>query len=162
MRGLKGSFEKTVINIKKLIEYGFDVHITTVVDSKFAGEIIKTVTFLNTLGVKNVAFLGLIPIDSGENNIFQNDCQRKLTDQINEASAGGNNLSVGQRQRIAIARAFLKNSPIILMDEPSSALDIISERKINQALEELIKNRVVIMVSHRKESFDKFDYVMNL
>ena len=77
-------------------------------------------------------------------------------------SAGGNNLSVGQRQRIAIARAFLKNSPIILMDEPSSALDIISERKINQALEELIKNRVVIMVSHRKESFDKFDYVMNL
>lgn len=77
-------------------------------------------------------------------------------------SAGGNNLSVGQRQRIAIARAFLKNSPIILMDEPSSALDIISERKINQALEELMKNRVVIMVSHRKESFDKFDYVMNL
>jgi len=64
--------------------------------------------------------------------------------------AGGNNLSVGQKQRVAIARAFLKNSPIILMDEPSSALDVISEKKVNQALEKLMKDRVVIMVSHKK------------
>lgn len=84
MRGLKGSFEKTIINIKKLIEHGFDVHITTVVDSQFAGEIVKTVDFLNALGIKTVSFLGLIPIDSGENNIFHDDCQRKLIDQISE------------------------------------------------------------------------------
>lgn len=77
-------------------------------------------------------------------------------------SAGGNNLSVGQRQRVAIARAFLKNSPIILMDEPSSALDIISEKMINQALQDLMKNRVVIMVSHRNQSLDEFNYVVNL
>lgn len=85
MRGLKGAFEKTIISINKLIEYGFDVHITTVVDSQFAGEIVKTVAFLNTLGIKTVSFLGLIPIDSGKNNIFQDDCQRKLIAQMNEA-----------------------------------------------------------------------------
>ena len=87
MRGLKGCFEKTIINIKKLIEHGLNVHITTVVDSQFAGEIVKTVDFLNALGIKTVSFLGLIPIDAGENNIFHDDCQRKLIDQISEVRA---------------------------------------------------------------------------
>ena len=76
--------------------------------------------------------------------------------------AGGNNLSVGQKQRIAIARAFLKDSPILLLDEPSSALDVYSEKMINQALGELMKEKVVIMVSHRREAFDKFDCVINM
>ncbi|MBO4999046.1 MAG: ABC transporter ATP-binding protein [Lachnospira sp.] len=64
-------------------------------------------------------------------------------------TAGGSNLSVGQRQRIAIARAFLKDSPIILMDEPSSALDVQSEKMIYQAMEELMKEKVVIMLTHQ-------------
>ncbi len=76
--------------------------------------------------------------------------------------AGGNNLSVGQKQRIAIARAFLKDSPILLLDEPSSALDVHSEKMINQALGELMKDKVVIMVSHRKDFFDTFDRVINM
>lgn len=62
--------------------------------------------------------------------------------------AGGTNFSGGQRQRIAIARAFLKQSPIVLMDEHSSALDVYSEKMINRAIKELMNNRVVIMVSH--------------
>ncbi|MBE6022484.1 MAG: ABC transporter ATP-binding protein [Cellulosilyticum sp.] len=71
--------------------------------------------------------------------------------------AGGRNLSGGQRQRVAIARAFLKNAPIILLDEPSSALDVESERKINLAMNELMKDKIVIMVTHRTNSFDQFD-----
>lgn len=76
--------------------------------------------------------------------------------------AGGNNLSVGQKQRIAIARAFLKDSAILLLDEPSSALDVHSEKMINQALRELMKDKVVIMVSHRRDVFDTFDRVINM
>lgn len=64
--------------------------------------------------------------------------------------AGGANLSGGQRQRIAIARAFLKDAPILLMDEPSSALDVHSEKMVRQAMEELTRDKVVLMVTHRE------------
>lgn len=77
-------------------------------------------------------------------------------------TAGGNNLSVGQKQRIAMARAFLKDSPILLLDEPSSALDVHSEKRINQALGALMKEKAVIMVSHRKGAFDQFERVVNM
>ena len=76
--------------------------------------------------------------------------------------AGGSNLSIGQRQRIAIARAFLKDAPILLMDEPSSALDVHSEKMINQAIEKLMKEKTVIMVTHRNTSFESFDRIVNL
>lgn len=77
-------------------------------------------------------------------------------------TAGGSNLSVGQKQRIAIARAFLKNSPILLMDEPASALDVHSEKMIHQAIGKLMKEKVVIMVSHRRDSFEQFDHVVEI
>lgn len=71
-------------------------------------------------------------------------------------SAGGSNFSVGQRQRIALARAFLKNSPILLMDEPSSALDAHSEKMIHRAMSDLMKNKTVIMVTHREMEWEGF------
>lgn len=76
--------------------------------------------------------------------------------------AGGSNLSGGQRQRIAIARAFLKDSQILLMDEPSSALDVQSEKKINLALTNLMQGKAVLMVTHRKTAFDSFDRVVEM
>ena len=75
-------------------------------------------------------------------------------------NSGGTNLSGGQRQRIAIARAFLKNAPILLIDEPSSALDEESEKMINKALHKLMQNKLVIMVSHRNCGDEEFDRVV--
>lgn len=79
-----------------------------------------------------------------------------------KVEAGGSNLSGGQRQRIAIARAFLKDSPILLMDEPSSALDEHSERMIGKAMKTLMNQKAVIMVTHRETAFDEFDRVVRL
>lgn len=61
----------------------------------------------------------------------------------------GGQLSGGQRQRISIARAFLKNSPIILLDEPTSALDSESEQAIQHALKQLTKRRTTLVIAHR-------------
>ena len=77
-------------------------------------------------------------------------------------TAGGSNLSGGQRQRIAIARAFYKDAPIILMDEPSSALDIHSEKQFNMAMEQLTEQKIVIMVTHRMTSAELFDRVVRI
>jgi ABC-type multidrug transport system fused ATPase/permease subunit len=62
---------------------------------------------------------------------------------------GAQLLSGGQRQRIGIARVMLRDSPILLLDEPTAALDSESERTVIEALERLIKNRTVIMIAHR-------------
>lgn len=61
----------------------------------------------------------------------------------------GGHLSVGQRQRIAIARAFLKNAPILLLDEPTSALDPATEASIMETMEELMKGRTTLIITHR-------------
>ncbi|WP_229819594.1 ABC transporter ATP-binding protein [Kushneria pakistanensis] len=72
----------------------------------------------------------------------------------------GVRLSGGQRQRLGIARAFLKDAPILVLDEPTSALDTHSEREIQLALNDLIKGRTVLAVAHRLSTISNFDRIV--
>ncbi len=69
----------------------------------------------------------------------------------------GMRLSGGERQRIALARAFLKDAPILILDEPTSSLDVGTEAGIMEAMERLMKGRTTIMIAHRQRTLDVCD-----
>ncbi len=74
----------------------------------------------------------------------------------------GDNISGGQRQRITIARAFLKNAPILLLDEPTSALDSVTEAGLQRSIEKLSKGKTTIVVAHRLKTIQKADRIIVL
>lgn len=72
----------------------------------------------------------------------------------------GATLSGGERQRLSIARAFLKNAPIIILDEIAASLDVDNEKKIQESLNELTKDKTVIIISHRLKSIENVDKIV--
>jgi ATP-binding cassette subfamily B protein len=79
-----------------------------------------------------------------------------------EIGERGLKLSGGQKQRIAIARALLKDAPILILDEATSSLDTKSERQVQQALERLMKGRTTLIIAHRLSTIQSVDTIVTL
>jgi ATP-binding cassette subfamily B protein len=77
-------------------------------------------------------------------------------------SEQGKNFSGGQRQRLAIARAILRDAPILILDEPTAALDVEAEAEVMRALEQLVVGRTVIVISHRLSTLGEVDEILVL
>ena len=88
---------------------------------------------------------------------FIKDLPQKYDTNIGDS---GNTLSGGQRQRLSIARAVLKNPPIMILDEATSALDTESEQLVQKALEKMMENRTSIVIAHRLSTIQKADLIV--
>jgi subfamily B ATP-binding cassette protein MsbA len=116
--------------------------------------------------VKNNIMLGVDHATDGEiedaarianAHEFIEDLPRKYESNIGDS---GNLLSGGQRQRLSIARAVLKNPPIMILDEATSALDTESEQLVQQALEKMMENRTSVVIAHRLSTIQKADRIV--
>ena len=89
------------------------------------------------------------------------DFIEKLPDGFNTLiGENGAELSGGERQRISIARAFLKDAPVLILDETSASLDVDNEKKIQDSLNKLIKDKTVIIISHRLKSIENVNKIV--
>jgi ATP-binding cassette, subfamily B, bacterial MsbA len=95
-------------------------------------------------------------LDISYTSEFISNCTNGIDTTIGDR---GVKLSGGQRQRITIARAFLKNTPILLFDEATSALDNESEKMVQKAFDKLSESKTVVAVAHRLTTIQKFDYI---
>lgn len=88
---------------------------------------------------------------------------RKLPDGYDTVvGEGGSTLSGGEKQRISIARAILKNAPILLLDEPTSSLDAKNEVLVQKAISHLVKDKTVVMIAHRLKTIRNADHIIVL
>jgi subfamily B ATP-binding cassette protein MsbA len=126
----------------------------------------QNVTLFNDTIAHNIAY-GRFE-KASEADIIQAAVAAHAMEFINELPNGLNTLigengvllSGGQRQRLAIARAILKNAPILILDEATSALDNESERHIQAALEALMRNRTTLVIAHRLSTVEKADRIL--
>lgn len=144
---------------------GTDIRNTTLYDLRsLMGNVNQEAILFNDTFFNNIAF--------GVDNVTQKEVEEAAKianahDFIVASEEGyntnigdrGGKLSGGQRQRISIARAILKNPPILILDEATSALDTESERLVQQALENLMRNRTTIVIAHRLSTIRNADEI---
>jgi len=108
--------------------------------------------------------------DATEEEIIEAACRAQADEFIRQmpqrydspVGERGGHLSVGQRQRLGIARAFLKNAPILLLDEPTSALDPSTESAIMETIKELMRGRTTLIATHRLATIHNLDQIIVL
>ena len=120
--------------------------------------------------IKQNVSLDVIPSKSDESKVIKAlkesgsyDFVKDLSGNINfKLDYLGENLSGGQRQRIAIARALYRESKILILDEPFSALDFDTENRLMDTLNSIKKDRIIIVITHNKNLTKKFDQILNI
>ena len=174
--GKSGSGKSTIVNLLpkfydvdegKILIDGIDIHDVTLKSLRQQLSIVsQEVVLFNDTIAKNIAYA--TSLDANDPKILQAaesarvlEFTDKLPDKL-ESLVGENGvlLSGGQRQRIAIARALLKDAPILILDEATSSLDTESEKYIQNALEILQKNRTTLVIAHRLSTIEMADRIV--
>ena len=173
--GVSGSGKTSVLRIvSRLYDYdggsilidGKDIkNISTDSLFKKISIVFQDVTLFNTSILENIRLGRESATDEEvkEAAILANclDFIEKLPEGFNtKVGENGTELSGGERQRLSIARAFLKDAPILILDEISASLDVDNEKKIQDSLNKLIKNKTVIIISHRLKSIENVDKIV--
>ncbi len=173
--GRSGSGKSTLVNLIPRLYDGYEGKILLDGESITHYKVANLRSHIAYVGQEIVLFN-----DTIEHNIAYG-CSNVTIDEVNRAAKSANALdfierlpegmqslagekgvllSGGQRQRLAIARALLKNAPLLIMDEATSALDTESEKAIQSALEELTKNRTTLVVAHRLSTIENADKIV--
>ena len=152
----KGSIQIDDVDIRDLKKHSLRGMIGLVTqDSILFNDTVKNNILLGDITATDEAILEALKIANAWE--FVKDLPNGIDTNIGDA---GNKLSGGQKQRLSIARAVLKNPPIMILDEATSALDTESERLVQVALENMMKNRTSIVIAHRLSTIQKADSIV--
>jgi len=173
--GLSGAGKTTIINLLgrfyeattgRISIDGIDIREVTLASLRSQiGLVTQEIVLFNDTVRANIAYgLDDVPLERVIESSQAAECHDFIMElpQGYETSIGerGGSLSVGQRQRLALARALLKDPPILILDEATSSLDSESERLIQQALTRILKNRTTFVIAHRLSTIRSADTIL--
>ena len=164
--GVSGSGKTSVLRVvSRLYDYDGGSILIDGKDIKNISTVFQDVTLFNTSILENIRLGRESATDEEvkEAAALANcmDFIEKLPEGFNtRVGENGAELSGGERQRLSIARAFLKDSPTLILDEISASLDVDNEKKIQDSLNKLIKDKTVIIISHRLKSIENVDKIV--
>ena len=174
--GLSGSGKSTLVNLLarfynhdkgSILIDGVDVNDYTLSNLRSQIAIVtQQVTLFNDTVFNNIAYGQLSDANAADvNKAVELANAKSFIERLPQGldtlvGEDGTTLSGGQRQRLAIARALLKNAPILILDEATSALDNKAENQIQQALELVMENRTTLVIAHRLSTIEKADKIL--